>query len=75
MQVNSVLYLIGIIALVVSLPLSMFQISSALTVQMVAGPAGTQQFENLLGGFLGVLISVMGLVQSMRIRKYFFGGE
>ena len=75
MQVNSILYLIGIVAMVVSLPLSILQVSSAMTVQVLGGPAGTQQFENLLMGFLGVLIPFIGLIQSMRIRKYFFGGE
>jgi len=75
MQVNSILYLLGIIAMVVSLPLSIVQIAYAMTATLPTGPVGTQQFENLLTGFLGILISIVGLVQTIRIRKYFFGGD
>ena len=75
MQVNSILYLLGIVALVVSLPLSILQIESAMNVAMPSSAIGTGQYENLLGGFLGIMISVIGLIQSLRIRKYFFGGE
>ncbi|HYA21587.1 MAG TPA: zinc-ribbon domain-containing protein [Thermoproteota archaeon] len=75
MQVNTILYLVGVIAMIVSVPLSITQIASALTVSLVSGPTGTGQLENLLMGFLGLMISFIGLVQSMRIRKYFFGGE
>jgi hypothetical protein len=46
-----------------------------MNVPLLGGPSGTGQLENLLMGFLGILISFIGLVQSMRIRKYFFGGE
>jgi len=75
MQVNTILYLLGVFAMIISIPLSIAQIASALTVGLVSGPTGTGQLENLLMGFLGIMISFMGLVQSMRIRKYFFGGE
>lgn len=75
MQVNAILYLLGILAMVISLPLSIMQIASATSVQLIGGPSGTGQLENLLMGFLGILISFIGLIQSMRIRKYFFGGE
>jgi len=75
MQVNSILYLLGIVALVVSLPLSILQIESAMNVTMPSSAIGTGQYENLLGGFLGIMISVIGLIQSLRIRKYFFGGD
>jgi len=75
MQVNTILYVLGIIAMVVTIPLSLYQVSSAWTVQLTATASGTQQFENLLTGFLGILISIVGLIQTIRIRKYFFGGE
>lgn len=75
MQVNSILYLLGIVALVVSLPLSILQIESAINVAMPSSPIGTGQYENLLAGLLGIMISLIGLIQSIRIRKYFFGGE
>jgi len=75
MQVNAILYLLGILAMIVSLPLSILQIVSAMNVPLIGSPVGTGQLENLLMGFLGILISFMGLIQSIRIRKYFFGGE
>jgi hypothetical protein len=75
MQVNSILYLLGVFTMIISIPLSIMQIASALTVGLASGPTGTGQLENLLMGFLGILISFIGLIQSMRIRKYFFGGE
>ena len=75
MQVNAILYLVGILAMTISLPLSILQIASALNMPLIGSPSGTGQLENLLMGFLGILISFIGLIQAMRIRKYFFGGE
>jgi hypothetical protein len=75
MQVNAILYILGVLAMIVSIPLCITQIASALTIKVMSSPVGTSQLENLLMGLLGILISFIGLTQSIRIRKYFFGGE
>ncbi|NHV06977.1 MAG: zinc-ribbon domain-containing protein [Thaumarchaeota archaeon] len=75
MQVNSILYLLGIVVLAVSIPIGLLQLSYSLNVNpsQFTSPTGTHQMENLLMGFLAVMISTIGLIQTLRIRKYFFG--
>lgn len=75
MQVNSLLYLLGIVALTISIPIGLLQLSYSLNVNpsQMASPTGTHQMENLLMGFLAIMISTIGLIQTLRIRKYFFG--
>jgi len=75
MRVNSFLYTLGIIALIASVPLSVYQIFYSLNAEFIPTPSGTHQFENLLTGLLGILVSFAGLVQTLRIRKYFFPTE
>jgi len=73
MQVNSILYLLGIIVLTISIPFGIIQISASLNLPLEASSTGTHQMENLLMGFLAIMISTIGLIQTLRIRKYFFG--
>jgi predicted RNA-binding Zn-ribbon protein involved in translation (DUF1610 family) len=75
MQVNPVLYLLGVIVLVLLIPLSLLQLSYSLNINVsqMASPTGTHQMENLLMSFLAIMISTIGLIQTLRIRKYFFG--
>lgn len=75
MQVNSILYLLGIIVLAISIPIGILQLSYSLNVNpsQFTSPTGTHQMENLLMGFLAIMISTIGLIQTLRIRKYFFG--
>ncbi len=75
MRVNSPLYLLGILALIISVPLSVYQIFYSLNAEFVPTPSGTHQLENLLTGFLGILVSAIGLLQTLRVRKYFFPSE
>lgn len=73
MQVNPILYLLGIIVLAISIPIGILQLSYSLNINPSPSPTGTHQMENLLMGFLAVMISTIGLIQTIRIRKYFFG--
>ncbi|MEM3415313.1 MAG: zinc ribbon domain-containing protein [Thermoproteota archaeon] len=73
LQVNPILYLFGIFVLVLLIPFSLLQLSFSLNSPANPSPTGTHQLENLLMGFLALMISAIGLIQTLRIRKYFFG--
>lgn len=74
--VNTPLYVLGMLGVATMLPVSFIQLMRALQLpEGSASPTGTHQLENVMSGIVGIIISAASLLQSVRIRKYFFGGE
>jgi len=75
MMVNTPLYVLGMMGVATMLPMSFLQISMALHIDPnLVWPQGSPVLPNILSGIIGLIICAVSLLQSIRIRKYFFGG-
>jgi len=75
--VNTPLYVVGMMGVATMLPVSFMQLMLALrpVEQLGPSPTGYHQLENVMSGIIGIIIAIASLLQSVRIRKYFFGRE
>lgn len=74
--VNTPLYVMGMMGVATMLPVSFLQLMQALQLpEGSASPTGTHQLENVMSGIVGIIIAIASLLQSIRIRRYFFGRE
>lgn len=66
---------IGIATALVLIPISLFQIIHGLTGEFVTSPTGTHQMDNIMMGLVGLMVAAVTLLQFLRTKKYFAGGE
>jgi len=66
---------IGIATALVLVPLSLFQIIHGLTGEFPTSPTGTHQMDNIMMGLVGLMVAAVTLLQFLRTKKYFTGGE
>lgn len=66
---------IGVATSLILLPLSLFQIIHGLNGEFQISPTGTHQMDNIMMGLVGLLVAAATLLQFLRTKKYFIGGE
>lgn len=65
----------GITVSIVLIPLSLFQIIHGLKGEFKTTPTGTHQMDNIMMGLIGIMVAAVTLLQFLRTKKYFTGGE
>ena len=74
--VKTEFFWIGLAASLLLVPLSLFMIIHGLTGgPFPNSPTGTHQMDNIMMGLVGLLVSAVTLLQFVRTKKYFVGGE
>lgn len=66
---------IGVATAIILVPLSLFQIVHGLNGQFQISPTGTHQMDNIMMGLVGLMVAAATLLQFLRTKKYFIGGE
>jgi len=66
---------VGIATAIALVPLSLFQIIHGVTGDFQPTPSGTHQMDNIMMGLVGLMVAAATLLQFMRTKKYFIGGE
>jgi hypothetical protein len=73
--VKPAFFWIGLATSLILIPLSLFQIVHGLTGEFQTSPTGTHQMDNIMMGLVGIMVAAVTLLQFLRTRKYFVGGE
>jgi hypothetical protein len=74
--VKSEFFWIGVATSLILVPLSLFMIIHGLSGgPFPTSPTGTHQMDNIMMGLVGLLVAAATLLQFLRTKKYFIGGE
>ncbi|MGQ9513626.1 MAG: zinc ribbon domain-containing protein [Thermoproteota archaeon] len=65
----------GMVVSITLIPLSLFQIIHGLRGEFPKTPTGTHQMDNIMMGLIGIMVAAATLLQFLRTKKYFIGGE